>query len=111
MAQNIVQEMASSLRSSRAQLDVVNVQLAQLDRQKKLAKLTAQELDSYPVGKVWRSCGKAFVLQDRSTYTGDLASDEKQVEEQMKALKIKQNYLQTTVENTVESLKRVMDQK
>ncbi|CEP64423.1 prefolding complex chaperone subunit LALA0_S11e03774g [Lachancea lanzarotensis] len=111
MSQNIVQEMAASLRSNKAQLEVVNVQLSQLDRQKKLAKLTAQELESYPVGKVWRSCGKAFVLQDRSTYTGDLASDEKVVEDQLKALKIKQNYLQTTVDNTLDNLKRVMEQK
>ncbi|SCU97026.1 LADA_0H04016g1_1 [Lachancea dasiensis] len=110
MSQNIVQEMASSLRSSKAQLEVVNRQLAQLDRQKKLAQVTAKELETYPVGKVWRSCGKAFVLQDRSTYTKDLGSDEKLVEEQLKSLKIKQHYLQTTVDNTVESLRRVIEQ-
>ncbi|CUS24710.1 LAQU0S18e02498g1_1 [Lachancea quebecensis] len=110
MSQNIVQEMAAALRSSRAQLEVVNMQLAQLDRQKKLAQLTAKELESYPVEKVWRSCGKAFVLQDRTKYTADLESDEKLVDEQAKALKIKQNYLQTTVENTVESMRRVIQQ-
>lgn len=102
--------MAASLRTSKAQLEVVNSQLGQLDRQRKLAQLTAQELESYPVEKVWRSCGKAFVLQDRAQYTADLSSDEKLVEEQAKALKIKQNYLQTTVENTVESLRRVVQQ-
>ncbi|SCV03387.1 LANO_0G03840g1_1 [Lachancea nothofagi CBS 11611] len=110
MAQNIVQEMAASLRSSKAQLEVVNAQLLQLDRQKKLAQVTAKELDSYPVEQVWRSCGKAFVLQDRSKYTEDLGSDEKLVEEQLKSMKIKQNYLQTTVDNTVESIRRVIEQ-
>ncbi|SCW03149.1 LAFE_0G04038g1_1 [Lachancea fermentati] len=110
MSKDIVQEMAASLRSTRAQLDVVNAQIAQLERQRKIAQVTTKELDSYPVEQVWRSCGKMFILQDKEKYTEDLSRDEKTVEEQMKALKIKQNYLQTTVENTVESLRRVVQQ-
>ncbi|SCV00913.1 LAMI_0G08108g1_1 [Lachancea mirantina] len=110
MSQNILQEMASSLRSSKAQLEVVNMQLSRLERQQKLASVTAKELESYPVENVWRSCGKMFMFQDKAKYVTELSQDEKSVEEQIKAMKIKQHYLQTTVDNTVESLRRVVQQ-
>ena len=105
---NIVQEMAAALRTTKAQLDMVTAQLAHLERQKLLAEVTSKELDSYPTDTVWRGCGKMFILQDKKTYSKDLSHDEQTVKDQIKALQIKKNYLQTTVDNTVESLRRVV---
>lgn len=55
----IAQEMTVSLRNARTQLDMVNQQLAYLDRQEKLAELTKKELESYPTDKVWRSTNES----------------------------------------------------
>ncbi|CAI1506883.1 hypothetical protein SEUBUCD646_0J00410 [Saccharomyces eubayanus] len=104
----IAQEMTASLRNSRTQLDMVNQQLAYLDRQEKLAELTKKELESYPTDKLWRSCGKSFILQEKAKYVNDLSHDENVLLEQRKTLKIKQNYLETSVEKTIENLKAMM---
>ncbi|QLQ77945.1 hypothetical protein HG537_0A01920 [Torulaspora globosa] len=104
-----IQELSANLRVSKAQLQSVNQQLSLLERQDKLAKLTTQELATYPTDKVWRSCGKAFILQEKSKYIEDLTHDQSLVEEQTKALKIKKNYLETTVEKTVDTLKAAIE--
>lgn len=101
----LVQELATNLRTSKAQLQSVEQQLALLERQEKIAKVVTEELKSYKTDKVWRSCGKAFVLQDKSKYVDDLQHDEKVVKEQTKALEIRKNYLETTVEKIVDNLR------
>ncbi|CDO91813.1 unnamed protein product [Kluyveromyces dobzhanskii CBS 2104] len=106
--QDIVKEMSNSLRNTRSQLDMTVVQLTQLQRQKKIAELTDDELGNYQNEKVWRSCGRMFINQDKQAYTVDLHRDEKELEEQIKALEQKRHYLEITMENTVESLRRVL---
>lgn len=101
----IIQELTTNLRSSKAQLQSVEQQLALLERQEKLAKVVTEELKSYGTDKVWRSCGKAFVLQDKSKYVNDLKHDETVVKEQTKTLEIRKNYLETTVEKIVDNLR------
>lgn len=76
-----------------------------------LAKVTTSELESYPTDQVWRSCGKAFVLQDKSKYVQDLKHDETLLKDQTKALRIKKNYLETTVEKLVMNLKASLEKR
>ncbi len=102
------QEMATTLRMNKGQLEIVEQQLSQLERQQKFAQATAKELESYPTETVWRSCGRAFVLQDKDSYIKDLGTDEKTLEEQAKALRIKKNYLDVSIEKTVAGLKSMM---
>lgn len=109
MSQQLVQELATNLRTSKIQLQTVNQQLDHLERQSKLADVTTRELDSYPTDKVWRSCGKTFILQDKGKYISDLKHDEGVLQEQVKTLKIKQNYLETTVDKTVDHLKKAIE--
>lgn len=106
--EQLAQEMAASLRMNKNQLEIVNQQLFQLERQEKLAQTTVKELDSYPNSDVWRSCGRAFILQDKQDYVKDLNTDEQTIKEQVKALKIKKDYLETSVEKTVDGLKNLM---
>ena len=105
----VFKEMSNNLRDSKTQLEVVNQQLSHLERQDKIAQVTEKELELYPVDNIWRSCGKAFVLQKKSQYIEDLHEDESVLREQMKNLKIKQNYLETSVEKTVASMKKVLE--
>ncbi|CCF58766.1 hypothetical protein KAFR_0F01690 [Kazachstania africana CBS 2517] len=107
-APQLAQEMAASLRSSKNELSSVNQQLAHLQRQEKLAQVTTKELESYPTEKVWRSCGKTFILQDKRRYLDDLSHDEGVLKEQRKNLEIKQNYLNTSVEKTMDNLRELM---
>ncbi|KAK5782230.1 prefolding complex chaperone subunit PWA37_005225 [Arxiozyma heterogenica] len=106
---DLFNEMSNNLRDSKTQLEAVNQQLLHLERQDKITQVTEKELESYPVDIVWRSCGKAFILQKKSLYIKDLREDENVLREQMKNLKIKQNYLETSVEKTVANMKKVLE--
>ncbi|AET41411.1 prefolding complex chaperone subunit Ecym_8120 [Eremothecium cymbalariae DBVPG len=107
---NSIQEIAAGLRSNKAQLELVITQLNQLQRQKLLAQVTAKELSSYPVGDVWRSCGKMFITQDKQEYTEQLTKQEKTINDQIKALMIKKNYIETTLNNAMDVLRKSVQQ-
>ncbi|EDO18992.1 hypothetical protein Kpol_2002p63 [Vanderwaltozyma polyspora DSM 70294] len=109
--QQIAQELTTNLRNVKIQLDTVSQQLMHLETQEKLAEVTTKELESYPNDQIWKACGKAFVLQDKSKYVTDLKEDVGTLKEQKKALNIKRDYLDTTLEKTVDGLKAIMTQK
>ena len=102
-------DVANSLRSYRSQLGSVNQQLAHLENQEKIAQLTSKELGSYPNDHVWRSCGRSFILQDKSKYISDLEHDEGIIKDQKKNLAIKQNYLETSVDKARDTLKALVE--
>lgn len=106
---NLIHDLTNSLRSYKTQLDSANQQLAHLERQGKIAELTAKEISSYPTEEVWRSCGRTFILQDKSTYMTDLEHDENIIKDQKKNMTIKQKYLETSVEKVVDNLKQFID--
>ncbi|AGO12219.1 AaceriAEL139Wp [[Ashbya] aceris (nom. inval.)] len=106
--ESLIQEIAAGLRNSKGQLEMVMAQLTQLQRQKQLAQVTAKELGSYPVDQVWRSCGKMFLVESKTDYTQQLDADAKTIEEQIKALEVKKHYLETTVQNSIEALKKAV---
>ncbi|CAB4254709.1 similar to Saccharomyces cerevisiae YJL179W PFD1 Subunit of heterohexameric prefoldin, which binds cytosolic chaperonin and transfers target proteins to it [Maudiozyma barnettii] len=106
---NLIRDLTNSLRSYKTQLDSANQQLAHLEKQEKIAQLTAKELDSYPTEEVWRSCGRTFILQDKSKYMADLEHDEGIINDQKKNLTIKQKYLETSVEKVVDNLKQFVE--
>lgn len=119
MSQPPIQEMVSFLRNSRTQLSFVDQQLTQLKQQELVLKNTIEEVNSLPLsdasddsgstkGKVWRSCGRGFVLQDKKVYLKDLKQNNDTLNEHMRALSIKKEYLTTTIEKTVENMKKHM---
>ncbi|CCH63110.1 hypothetical protein TBLA_0J01120 [Henningerozyma blattae CBS 6284] len=105
--QQLSNEIVNTLRTSQQQLVTVKAQIQQLERQDRIAQLTKQELNSYDNKNVWRSCGRAFVLQKKESYIEDLSKDESTVKEQIKALNIKKDYLETTIEKSVDGLKKL----
>lgn len=101
------QELLDGLRNYTTQLNSVKQQLSFLDRQRSILQVTASEVSSYPTDKVWRSCGKAFILQDKQRFLDDLKEQERNTVEQEKNLTIKQNYLQTSLEKATDKLKSI----
>lgn len=104
-----MQEIFNTLRDTNLQLGIVKKQLSELERQKQLAQVTSQELVSYPVDKVWKSCGKTFLLQDKQIYVNDLSHNIRAIDEQVKNLEIKKNYLQTTADNATAHIKNALE--
>lgn len=103
----IPNEIISTLQSSKEQLNVVSAQQSHLNNQKRIAELTKQELASQTnTDSVWRSCGRAFIKQDKQVYIDDLNSDEKLIVDQLSALDKKKVYLETTIENALKGLEK-----
>lgn len=106
----LIEEIATEVRNGKTQLELVLNQLNQLNRQKQIAKVTSDDLKSYPGDNIWRSCGRMFLLQKKNSYTDELASDLLSIDEQSRALDVKKQYLEVTVNNGLEALKKAVQQ-
>ncbi|KAL6453895.1 PFD1 Prefoldin subunit 1 [Candida maltosa Xu316] len=108
--QKVLIEMDNQLNKSRAELSMVNLQLDRTETNLKIINTTRAKLNNIcaPTDKVWQGCGKAFIANDVKTYISDLDKDEKEYKDTKKNLEIKQNYLTTTLEKTVESMTKIV---
>ncbi|KAH3899666.1 related to Prefoldin subunit 1 [Saccharomycodes ludwigii] len=101
----MLQEIINNLKQSKQQLQIVESQIISLESQKKLANQTLQELKNYDKNELWRGCGRMYMLQDKSKYENSLKTDTKSIDDHVKALNIKKNYLNVSIENAIKHLK------
>lgn len=111
--QKLLLEMDNQLNKTKAELSMCNLQLDRVDTNLNLIKHTTKNLKRLvdDDGKVWQGIGKAFVQTDVGTYVDTLSKDEKDFLETQKNLKTKQNYLETTLENTIKSMTQIVGPK
>lgn len=109
--QKVLLEMDNQLNKTRSELSLTNYLLAQID-----ANLNALKLSKANLGKVctkeervWQGIGKAFVSKDVSSYLDDVSRDEKNISLAKEALEKKKHYLDTTLNNTLESMARIVN--
>lgn len=110
--QKLLIEMDNQLNSSRAELTMCNLQIDRVDTNLNLIQLTSKSLKSLcntsENEAVWQGIGKAFVKNDVNTYLKDMSKDEKEFQDNKENLKKKQNYLETTLEKTLENMTQVV---
>lgn len=111
--QKVLIEMDNQLNKSRAELSMVNLQLDRVHTNLNVIKSTNSRLNALntPDEIVWKGVGKAFVAEKTGSYLEQLSSDEKGYQDTEKNLKIKQDYLQTTLEKTVDSMTKIVGEK
>ncbi|RCK55569.1 Prefoldin subunit 1 [Candida viswanathii] len=111
--QKVLIEMDNQLNQSRAELSMVNLQLDRANTNLKIIETTKTKLNDIckPSDRVWQGCGKAFLAKDVKTYLGDLDNDQKEYQDTKKSLTIKQEYLQTTLEKTLEGMTNIVGEK
>ncbi|KAI5959562.1 uncharacterized protein KGF55_005206 [Candida pseudojiufengensis] len=108
--QKVLIEMDNQLNKSRAELSMVNLQLDRVNTNlnvinstnKRLNKLNKQD------EQIWQGVGKAFIANTTKNYLDELATNEKEYKSTEKNLKIKQDYLQTTLEKTIDSMTKIV---
>lgn len=111
--QKLLLEMDSQLNKTQAELSMVNLQLDRVDTNLAMISSTSKSLKKLTSGgdSVWQGVGKAFVRTDVDSYLGSIAVDEKDFVETQKGLKTKQHYLETTLNNTVNSMAQLVGPK
>lgn len=109
--QKLLMEMDSQLNKTKAELSMCNLQLDRIDTNLNLINHTSKNLKTLTKGNedhVWQGIGKAFVQTDVGTYINTISKDEKEFKDAQKNLKTKQDYLQTTLDNTVSNMTKIV---
>ena len=105
-----------SLQKNQAEYQMVNVQLQRRTNNIKLNELTIDELCDEKTKKlvhekVWKGVGKAFVTMKGEDYIEELTKENKDLKEEIRALEIKKNYVETTLNNTVDGMTKIFQKK
>ncbi|EWC43970.1 hypothetical protein DRE_01322 [Drechslerella stenobrocha 248] len=108
--QKVLQEIETQAILSQQQLSVVKSQIASKQRDSRLLQLTEAELNSLPPStKVYEGVGKMFVHEETSKVKQRLETERNGLEEDVKGLKKKQNYLETTFTNASDHMNRILN--
>lgn len=110
--QKLLIEMDNQLNVSRAELSMCNLQFDRVNTNLNLIQLTTKSLNKLCNTEdneaVWQGIGKAFVKNDVNTYLKDMSQDEKEFNESKENLSKKKNYLETTLDKTLENMTRIV---
>lgn len=100
------QELQQKVIVTRSELQSVKAQIGALQRSIQLGKMTQQEIDVEvgQNGQVWQGVGKMFMCTKGSDYTKSLESQSSDAQEKIEALKKKEAYFATTLENLTKAL-------
>lgn len=108
--QKLLLEMDNQLNKTKAELNMCNLQLDRVSTNLSLINHTSKNLNRLTTegDAVWQGIGKAFVKTDVGEYINSIKADEKEFLETQKGLKTKQHYLETTLENTINSMNQIV---
>lgn len=110
--QKLLIEMDNQLNVSRAELSMCNLQLDRVNTNLNLIQLTNKSLNKVCNTKdneaVWQGIGKAFVKNDVNSYLKEMSQDEKEFNESKVNLSKKKNYLETTLDKTLENMTQIV---
>lgn len=108
--QKLLVEMDNQLNKSRAELSMCNLQLDRVHTNLSMINLTTKSLNTVCGNQedVWQGIGKAFVKTDVDSYIKDISQDEKEFSDSKKSLETKKHYLETTLENTIDNMTKIV---
>ncbi|WLF77886.1 hypothetical protein PVL30_001609 [Lodderomyces elongisporus] len=111
--QKVLMEMDNQLNKSRAELSMVSLQLDRVHTNLNVIESTTSRLNNLnkPEDVVWQGVGKAFLAKKTDSYLKESETDKKEFEDTERSLKIKQNYLNTTLEKTIDSMTKIVGDK
>ncbi|KAK6202667.1 prefoldin subunit 1, component of a chaperone [Scheffersomyces amazonensis] len=111
--QKLLLEMDNQLNKSRAELSMCYVQLDRVNTNLDLITNTRNSLKKQCKDDetVWKGVGKAFLSIDVKDYVSELGDDEKEFLDSKKNLNIKKQYLETTLEKTIDGMNQIVGRK
>ncbi|EPS42781.1 hypothetical protein H072_3162 [Dactylellina haptotyla CBS 200.50] len=107
---SVLQEIETQAILSQQQLGVVKSQITAKQRDTRMIQLTEAELNSLPSStKVYEGVGKMFVQEDLSKVKKRLDTEKNTIDEDIKGLKKRQNYLETTFNNASDHMNKILN--
>jgi len=102
--------MDQQLQSNKSELQLVSLQLDRKIVDSKVADITIKELETGGSNKdqIWEGVGKIFMSSSINDYKERIIDDLQTINEQIKALKIKKDYLQTSLEKTIDNMNSII---
>ncbi|KAF3917119.1 hypothetical protein ABW20_dc0106290 [Dactylellina cionopaga] len=108
--QKVLQEIEAQAILSQQQLAVVKSQITSKQRDSRLLQLTEAELNSLPPStKLYEGVGKMFVQEDMPKVKKRLETERNALEEDVKGLKKRQIYLETTFSNASDHMNKILN--
>lgn len=108
--QKVLQEIETQAILSQQQLAVVKSQITSKQRDTRLIQLTESELSSLPAStKVYEGVGKMFIQEDTSEVKKRLETERNTLVEDIKGLKKRQTYLETTYSNASDHMNKILN--
>ncbi|KAK6510412.1 hypothetical protein TWF506_009520 [Arthrobotrys conoides] len=108
--QKVLQEIETQAILSQQQLAVVKSQITSKQRDTRMIQLTESELSSLPAStKVYEGVGKMFIQEDTSKVKKRLETERNTLEEDIKGLKKRQTYLETTYSNASDHMNKILN--
>ncbi|EGX49837.1 hypothetical protein AOL_s00076g635 [Orbilia oligospora ATCC 24927] len=106
----VLQEIETQAILSQQQLTVVKSQITSKQRDTRMIQLTESELSSLPAStKVYEGVGKMFIQEDTSKVKKRLETERNTLEEDIKGLKKRQTYLETTYSNASDHMNKILN--
>lgn len=98
------QQVEQKYYQTQQELQSVKSQIAQRNREIKIAEATETELKQEGVDNVWEGVGKMFMNTSLDDYIKSLQNDRASIKEDISALEKKQHYLETTFKNVNDAI-------
>lgn len=99
-------EMNQQIQKSQSELAMTRIQLQRNETNLRILKLANSEVSNSKQDHVWESVGKIFLKTSVQDYSSSLKNETTSINDAVKALKTKETYLQTTLENTVQAINK-----
>lgn len=103
---NVPADMQARILDTQGELQSVRARIATLEQSKKVLALTENHVNSKEaeITRVWRGVGKMFISESKEKYSEDTAEQIKSYDEQVSALRKKETYFKTTLDNMVQAV-------
>lgn len=111
--QKLLMEMNTQLQQNQADFQVAQQQIDRHSTNSQIASLTIKELQDNGSANdlVWEGVGKMFIAKKVDEYKEQMAQDKKLLDDQVKNLNIKKDYLKTSIEKTSKTMQSIIQGK
>ncbi|KAH3683969.1 hypothetical protein WICPIJ_005044 [Wickerhamomyces pijperi] len=111
--QKLLMEMNAQIQQNQADYQLVQQQIDRHSTNSQIATLTIQELEDNGSanGLVWEGVGKMFIAKKVDEYKDQMAKDKKLLDDQVKNLNVRKDYLKTSIEKTSKTMQSIIQGK
>lgn len=106
--QQLASEMQLQLSQHQMDLQKTLAAIESISRNNTVVKKSAQDVESSETGYVWEAVGRSFVKTSVAEYQAKIKTQLQENIDTMNSLNKKKHYLETSIKNTIDNLKHLI---